>query len=247
MNLGCSIREDPPALDRRTHSLRHLEIAARTWGSLLDQEERSHRLTVRVVDDLASLGAPKEILDAARRVASDEARHVEVCADIIRALGFEPEVKPLHLPALPGNGEAFEQAMVELLVAGFAVAETMSVGGFVAVREVAREPRVRWAYAILARDEVRHGLFGEQAAAWAVRAWSDERKRSLWPLCVATMEGFERRVGGSGSSEAAPRSARLEALGAPSAAVTTAGLLRSVPKWVLPRLARLGVLPGAPR
>jgi hypothetical protein len=37
----------------------------------------------------------------------------------------------------------------------------------------------------------------------------------------------------------------LEALGAPSPRVVGMGLLRAVPRWVLPRLARLGVIPRA--
>jgi hypothetical protein len=216
-----------PALDRRAHSAKHLAIAARTWGSLLAQEETSRRMTARLVRDLERFGAPRAILDDARRVATDEARHVEVCADVVRALGFEPERPGVEVPALPASDAAFEQAMVELLVAGFAVAETMSVGGFVAVRSVTREPVARWAYAQLARDEVRHGLFGEVAGKWAMQGWSAERRRALWPACVSVMESFERRVtGGAPASDV--RSAPLEALGAPAGSVTAGGLLRSV-------------------
>ena len=131
-----------------------------------------------------------------------------------------------------------------MLVCGFAVAETMSVGGFTAVRKVTREPVARWAYTILARDEVRHGAFGESAARWAMRAWSADRRRAFWPSCVAAMESFERRVGGPARPGASVgRSLPLEALGVPPPGVTAAGLLASVPQSVLPRLARLGVLP----
>lgn len=229
-----------PALDRRLYAARHLAIAAGTWGDLLAQEERSRVMTARLVHDLEQLGAPRAVLEDARRVASDEARHVQVCADVVRALGFEPTLPEVAIAALPTDAAAFAQAITKLLVAGFAVAETMSVGGFAAVRRVAREPLARWAYAILARDEVRHGAFGETAGLWAMREWSAERRRALWPACVVAMEAFERRVG-AGAND--PRSEPLEALGAPPSGVTAAGLVGAVPRWVLPRLARLGVLP----
>jgi hypothetical protein len=159
-------------------------------------------------------------------------------------LGFEPRTPTLVVPALPADAAAFESHVIELLVAGFAVAETMSVGGFTAVREIAREPLVRWAYANLAGDEVRHGLFGERASVWALRDWSAEARRTLWPLCVRAMQGIERRAGGPiGEDAIDERSEPLEALGVPGARTTVMGLVRAVPRWVLPRLGRLGVLP----
>lgn len=241
-----------PPLDRRAYVPRDLAVAAATWRSLLAQEERSRVMTARLVHDLERLGAPRAVLDDASRVAADEARHVQVCADVLRGLGAEPELPRIELaqlPRLPSGDEAFARAVTQLLVAGFAVAETMSVGGFTAVRAVAREPLARWAYTILARDEVRHGAFGERAGAWAMQAWSVDARSALWPACVAAMESFERRVAGAAHAEPEPsRAAVWQALGAPVAGVTAAGLLASVPRWVLPRLARLGVLPElAPR
>ncbi|HEY2512467.1 MAG TPA: ferritin-like domain-containing protein [Polyangiaceae bacterium] len=205
-------------------------------------------MSERMVSGLQRLDAPREVLETARRVAEDEARHVRICAHVLGALGFEAEVPSMSIPVLPERDDAFEQALVELLVAGFAVAETMSVGGFAAVRAIAREPLVRWAFAELARDEVRHGQFGELASGWALRDWSAERKRALWPVCVATMEDVERRAGGPvGARQNDARHEALEALGVPGAATTGAALLKSVPRWVLPRLARLGVIPDLPR
>jgi hypothetical protein len=234
---------DAPSFDRRAHSPGQRAIAARTWQGLLAQETASRELTARLVGDLQRLGAPGGIVDAARQVAGEEARHVEVCAHVIRALGFEPHTPTVQLPRMPERAEAFEQAMAELLVAGFAVAETMSVGGFVAAREVAREPLVRWAFTTILRDEVGHGAFGEQAGAWAMRGFDADRRHALWGACVASMEAFERRTGGPVGEQRIPgANASLEALGAVPGRVTGTGIQRAVPKWVLPRLSRLGVL-----
>jgi hypothetical protein len=208
------------------------------------QEERSRLAATRLVGGLSRWNAPTALVDDAKRVTDDEARHVAICEYVVRALGYEPRTPAVRVAALPAGDAAFERAMTELLVAGFAVAETMSVGGFAAVRAIAGEPLMRWAFAELARDEVGHGRFGEVAGAWALRDWSAERRRSLWPVCVRTMEDFERRTGGPvGDDAAGERCAELEALGVPRGSTTGMGLLRSIPRWVLPRLARLGVLP----
>jgi len=235
----------PPTLDASKHAPRDRAIAATAWRGLLAQEERSRLTTARLVKDLVRAGAPVAVLECARRVAADEARHVEICAQVIRALGHVPETPALVVPELPEDDRAFEGALAEILVAGFAVAETMSVGGFVAVRATAREPLVRWALAQIARDEVGHGRFGEFASAWAIGGWSRERRVALWPACVRAMEEVERRAGGPvGALLRDARAPGTEALGVPSAYTTGMGLMRAVPKAVLPRLARLGVLPA---
>jgi len=161
---------------------------------------------------------------------------------VIRGLGREPPALSLRIRPLPTDDVAFEQALVELLVAGFAVAETLSVGAFLAVREVASEPLVRWTLGEIARDEVGHGRFGELASAWALARWSEERRRSLWPLCVQAMEDVERRAGGAAEPSSNATPAPTTALGVPEAGTAAAGLLKIVPKSVLPRLRRLGVV-----
>jgi hypothetical protein len=234
----------PPAFDRRGHADEDLAIAARSWGGLLAQEERSRLVTARMSEALRSLGAPADVLEAACRVAEDEARHVDICAHVVRALGFEPTAPAIQLAPLPADAEGFARAVTEMLVAGFAVAETMSVGGFTAVRRISRERLARWALGQIARDEVRHGAFGELASAWALRDWSAGRRQELWELCVRAMEDVERRAGGPaqpGSNEV--RRDGLEALGVPARGTTTEGLVQAVSRWVLPRLERLGVLP----
>jgi len=220
----------------------HRRVAADAWQRLLGQEERSRVHAARLVEDLDRLGAPASLLAAARQVATDEARHVELCAGVVSALGHAAELPRVDAPVMPSEGEDLEQAVAELLVAGFAVAETMSVGGFVAVRREATEPLVHAALTQIAREEVRHGAFGEAASAWVLRGWTPARRRALWPACVAAMESVERRGGGTCDGHA-PTVSELAALGAPSAGVGGAGLLRAISRWVLPRLARLGVLP----
>jgi hypothetical protein len=237
------VRAQAPRFDRSACASDVRAKAAHVWQSLLLQEDRSRVATERLVVDLERLGAPKAIMDRARQIAVEETRHVALCALLVRELGFEPWRPPVVLAPLPQAKDAFEQAVVELLVAGFAVAETMSVGGFAAARARTREPLARWAINQILRDEVGHGAFGEEAGRWAMTNWSNDRRQSLWQVCVTAMEELEQRTGGPIGPRAHERAeSAIEALGAPAAIIVGEGMLRAVPRWVLPRLARLGVL-----
>jgi len=233
-----------PAYERERHSIDARRVAAAAWQSLLLQEDRSRVGSARLVADLRRLGASEALVGESQRIAEQEARHVAVCEHVVRALGFEPRRTEVVLAPLPTEDAAFEGAMIEILVGGFAVAETMSVGGFVAMRAHAREPLARWAIEQLLRDEVGHGAFGEEAGGWALRGWSRAERVALWRRCVETMEAVERKVTPSQCGDV-PRNISRETLGALPATIVHHGLIRAVSRWVLPRLGRMGILPVA--
>jgi hypothetical protein len=238
--------EGAPPFDRHAHSAESRTLAARVWQSLLIQEDRSREAAERLVVDLDRFAAPRTIVERARIVTCQEARHVAICAHMVRALGFQPLRPPIRLPAMPQDDDSFERAMLEVLVAGFAVAETMSVGGFAAALSRAREPLARWAIEEILRDEVGHGAFGEDAGRWAMSRYGQSQRRALWPACVAAMEALEERTGGPVGPRAHEQFApSVESLGAPAPVVVGRGMLRATERWVLPRLGRMGVLPTA--
>jgi hypothetical protein len=201
-----------------------------------------------LVNHLERFDAPKVFVERARSIASEEARHVIICSHVAHELGFQVIRPPIRPDETPKDAFALAKVMLHVLIAGFAVAETMSVGGFAAARSRARAPLARWALGEILRDEVGHGAFGEEAGVWAMRDWSAARRRTMWPACVATMEAFEQRAGVPADAHANEQCDVLTALlGAPPSAVVCAGLLRSTERWVLPRLARMGVLPESIR
>jgi hypothetical protein len=231
-----------PRFDRTAYEPVVRARAARVWQSLRTQEARSHGAAEGVVAALDRLGAPPSLMQFARKVARDEERHVALCAGLVEALGEEPS--RAAVPDAPVWRADFEGAVATLLVGGFAVAETMSVGGFVAARRVARDPLARWALSQLARDEVTHGAFGEQAGLWVMRSWTSERRRALWPVCVSVMEAMERKTGGPvGDRRDADEPLAVPDLGAPPSRVVGLGMLDAIPRSVVPRLVRMGVLP----
>jgi hypothetical protein len=244
-------RQDAPAFDPGRYSPEVLKRAVNGWQRLYADERDSVVAATLVATDLARLGAPPELLGMASRVIEDEVRHTAVCATVIEALGSEPvEPDPDTTRASLGK-DGLEVRVARTLIAGFAVGEAMSAGGFALGRTRSREPLMQWAYTELLRDESRHGAFGADAGAWAIRNWSVDQKLAFWPLCVREMEFYEQRVGGPVTEELLARERQrvdlemLEGLGILRGSEICRAMTDAVPRWVLPRLVALGVVPMA--
>jgi len=239
-------RTAPPDFDPGSLSAERALRVAASWSALCEDERDSVIAATLVAGDLARLGAPPSILAAAARVIEDEIRHVSVCATVLERLGGAmAEVPAEDRRSNLGNDPSIERRTALALVAGFGVGEPMSAGWFAAARSACRQPLIHWALTELLRDEARHGAFGIEAGQWVTRHWSDAERQALWPGCVVEMEAFERRLGGpvSENETAAPDPDDL-AVGMLSAQQSCAAAVRAVERWVIPSLARLGVLPA---
>jgi hypothetical protein len=238
-------RTPPPDFDRPSISAERVARIAVSWRALCEDERDSLIAATLVAGDLARLGAPPSILGAAARVIEDEVRHVGVCATVLERLGsVVAEVPAEDRRRDLGDDQSIERRTARVLIAGFGVGESISAGWFAAARRTCREPLLRWALTELLRDESRHGAFGIDAGRWVTRHWSDAERRALWPDCVAEMEDFERRLGGPvAAHEAAAADPDDLAVGILNAHEGCAAAVGAVDRWVIPSLARLGVLP----
>jgi hypothetical protein len=237
-------RVPPPDLDRLSLSADTVAKLVVSWSALCEDERDSVIAATLVAGDLARLGAPPSILAAAARVIEDEARHVAVCATVLERLGaVAAEVPAEDRRRNVGDEPSIERRTALALVAGMGVGEPMSAGWFAAARQACRQPLLHWALTELLRDEARHGAFGIDAGRWLIRDWTEVQRRALWPGCVVEMEYFERRLGGpvTAHEAIAPDPEEL-AVGLLSPEQGCAAAIRAVERWVLPPLARLGVL-----
>jgi hypothetical protein len=151
-------------------------------------------------------------------------------------------------PAEPLAPDAIEERAARVLIARFAVGEPLAASCFSSARARAREPIIAWAYTELLRDVARHGSFGAQAGAWVIRDWAAPRRQALWTDCLREMESFERRNGGPVIATARTpfrRDTAADALGLLSPEASCSAVIASIPRWVLPHLAPLGVVPPA--
>jgi len=238
-------RTPPPDFDRQSLPAERLARLVAVWRTLCEDERDSLIAATLVAGDLARLGAPPSILAAAARVIEDEVRHVAVCATVLERLGAAmAEVPAEQRRKTVGSDPSIERRTALALVAGFGVGESMSAGWFAAARKACRQPLIHWALTELLRDEARHGAFGIDAGDWLTKHWSNAERRALWPGCVVEMEDFERRIGGPVAAiEAVAPDPEDLALGILSAAEGCAAAVKAVERWVIPSLARVGVLP----
>lgn len=221
------------------------------WQQLCADKQDGLIAATLVTTDLARLGAPPAMLALAARVIEDRVRHVEVCGRLLDALGVVAHSPaPETTRSTLGRGEPMDGRCARALITGFTVAEPLAAAGFAAARSLAREPLVAWGFTELLRDQARHGAFGAKAAGWVIRDWSSGDRQALWPDCVAKMEAVERRLGGplpraangnARGSQAADRDA--EALGMITPEVSCDAAVSAIPRWVLPHLLALGILP----
>ena len=239
-------RDEPPGF-----TIGDIDPAVRSkltkgWQRLCEDERDSVIAATFVAADLARLGAPAAILGRASRVIEDEIRHVAVCTDTLAALGADPREVPVARRRKSDGDDAIEMRTARTLFAGFAVGEPMSAACFGAARARTRVPLFRWAFTELLRDEVRHGEFGIAAGEWVVRNWSLDQRAALWPICVAEMEEFERRLGGplKDPVDIAAPATDTSRFGLLSTAESCDAAISCIPRWVLPALQRLGVAPS---
>jgi len=241
--------EPAPSFVRGAHPTRVLASAADGWQRLLETEYESVVISSWMTAALARLAAPLDLLGAFGRVVEDEIRHVDVCAQMVDALGGQPLVPSGALPPLPGGLERDSESEFETvsgLVGFFCVFEFLSALVFHQALEAAADELPRWALGEIHRDEAFHGAFGFEAARHFVPAWSEDRRVRLARRVEAEVARFEQRLGGPLPAEAAlaplsPEVTALEQLGLLSPPHLLTTFYAGVAGQLVPRLLELGI------
>lgn len=134
---------------------------------------------VLVARDLVALGAPPALVAAAVRAADDEVRHARVMTALARAHGAEPAAAVV-VPAAPRDAyalaldNAIEGCVREAFAALCATHQAAAV----------RDPVLRDAFAMIARDETDHA-----ALAFAIDGWLATRLDGAARARVAAARG----------------------------------------------------------
>lgn len=226
-------------LDRSRYSPSLLARVAAGWRRIAEDERRGVASAAHIAADLAALNAPPALLAAAARVITDQVHHLDVCACVTDELdpsarrGAVASATSHRLDLVP-RAPAGEAALARTLVADYALGKPVSAAAFAAARALSREPLFAWAYTELLHDEARHATFGAKTAAWVIRRWSRRERRALWAEAL-TASG----AANVSSAAARPQDEEAEALGLlPSSHDNT------LPRWILPHLAPLGIHPS---
>jgi len=158
-------------------------------------------------EELTRLGAPKLLCGRAYAAAQDERRHARVVSSLARRYGAEPELRRVRPRAALGLEQlALENAQEGCVREAFGAL----VGAWQALH--ATDPRVRAAYAVIAKEEARHAALSFRIARWADTQLSDAQRRRVTRARRAAIAELYRMI------EEAPSAAVQRDLGVPNAA-----------------------------
>jgi hypothetical protein len=225
-----------PTLPRSRYSPGLLARVAVGWQRIAEDERRGVASAAHIAADLAALNAPPALLAAAARVIADEVHHLDVCACLLDELNpgrrgsalRSASARRLDLVPRAPVGEA---ALARTLVADYALGKPASAAAFASARALSREPLFAWAYTELLHDEARHATFGAKTAAWVIRRWTGRERRALWTQALTTTAET--------AAATRPHDEEAESLG-----LLPASSDCTLPRWILPHLAPLGMHPA---
>ena len=155
---------DAAALDGETRS-----AIGRGWLAQALMEHASVAAFARFALQLASLGAPPELLDGAASAMRDEIRHARACFELARSYGdHERGPGPLSIAGAL-DASSLDEIVVATILEG-CIGETVAALEAAEARACCVDPSVRAVLEQIERDESEHARL-----AWSFVAWALER------------------------------------------------------------------------
>jgi hypothetical protein len=129
------------------------------WKARLCDEYRSQVALTLLLADLTAEGFAFDVLGSAIRVVRDEARHVELCRRMVRALGGDDQVDG-EVSHVVAQGDTGLERVLDLTLGFLCIGETLSARLIQAVRQKATDPLAHAVLTEMLADESIHGQFG---------------------------------------------------------------------------------------
>ncbi len=139
--------------------------AAGVWKFRAQAEAIAAGRFQQIARDLRTTGAPQIVIELSEQAAKEEARHLDLCVELIKELGgnVAPPTIP-HLEVEP-HLACQERGLLLQVVATCCINETISAAILGEMLRLARPGRVHDTVQEILRDEINHGRIG-----WALLA-----------------------------------------------------------------------------
>jgi len=139
--------------------------AAGVWKFRAQAEAIAAGRFQQIARDLRRTGAPQVVVELSEQAAQEEARHIALCIELIRALGGNVDPPPIpHLEIEPRLA-CQKRGLLLQVVATCCINETISAAILAEMMRVARPGLVHDTIQEILRDEINHGRIG-----WALLA-----------------------------------------------------------------------------
>jgi hypothetical protein len=230
------------SFDRSRYPEPALQLAANAQRALARGEYSAVDLFARIASGLSLNGAPLDIVTAATRIATDEARHADYALRMASLLEGREVSFSIDRDAVNGRWKAgLEVEDVDrLMLEVAAISETLAAALIGACQERATDPVASALLTSILGDEVHHARIGWYYLAWRSPQWSLEERQRAADQAAAMVVQIEKRF--SRGRDAPPGSKRAaRALGV----LETAGQRRAIravmEDEIVPALDALGL------
>lgn len=261
------VHRDPwPAfaeVDVRAVDAAILAHATREWASRARNEYGSVHQFAGLAQALAEARAPVTILGALARLQTDEARHVELCAELVRAYvgGADGELPAWPVPRTPwadaprvrseGDVPRALAWAAEVTLSACCIGETLSVPMLEAIAVVATEPIARDVARQILRDEHLHATFGWELLGWLLPQLDAPGRAQVDAALPSVLAGFEESTCGpfraadlaGSTTEVASPAPGIANLGTLDARTYAAIFYATLETEIFPRFEALGLEP----
>ncbi|MGZ3476698.1 MAG: ferritin-like domain-containing protein [Polyangiales bacterium] len=187
--------------DPKPYSDATLSKARDMWRVRMIAEYRSTAVFAALVPQLLEASAPMDATTVVLRMAQDEVAHARLCAEAVRTLGGDGDLRePVvaqPLPLHPGRSSA--ERVLRNVVYGCCLTEIVNCARFVDVLEQMSDPFFRDLVRRLLADERLHGQFGFHYLE-ICRGWLDDAARaSMGRYLRYAFAVVEKDLSGAGS------------------------------------------------
>jgi hypothetical protein len=233
-----------PSFDGARYSASALARARHLWTVRATAEQESALIFAGLLPFALEAGADLDTQAVVVGMADDEIRHAAICADVARCLGGSP-VRPTPV-AIPRSARPIEEQLLDHVIYGNCMTETVNVARLVDASENARDEYMQHALYALLSDEVRHARFGFALLAdwgpWLTAHPAAHRATELHlPHAFASLERTLSGVGAVGDGFGEDD----VALGSPDPGRLSEVFYSTVEEAVIPGLERAGFAAGA--
>jgi hypothetical protein len=233
--------------DSRAYDPRAVEAARGVWRHRTIAEYRSTTVFAALAPQLMTARASLEAVSVVFRMAQDEIRHAEVCAETVVALGGRGEIDdpiPPHVLAEHPSCSPEERALRNVIY-GSAMTEILNTARFVDTLDSMQDPFLKDVTRQLLSDEALHGQFGflylDEWGDWL--ADSPLVRASIARYLEHAFAVFERDYSGAGQ-KARPITEDERALGLPERDRLVETFNETVGGAIIPGLERYGIAAG---
>lgn len=218
--------------------------AAAMWRARVRSEYESTTVFSQLALQTMEANAPADVTGVVLRMAQDELRHAQLCAEVVAALGdAQPVEAPRAFEPLARHPtRSAEERALRNIIYGCCLSETVNAARFVDALETISDPFVRETTRRLLADEVLHAQFGFMY----LELWRDWLAQH--PDCVTGLRRFlprafaicERELSGKDARFRTPTADEVS-LGIPTPESLPTTFYQTVELAILPALDGFGL------